>query len=113
MDIGIRKKADVTIVDLGGKLTAGDGAAVIGGRIKGLLDGGARQLLLNMAEIQMMDSSGLGELVMAEKAAKATGAQIKLLSVGSSVRRVFELANLIGVFETYDDEIDAVNSFRR
>ena len=113
MNIGIRKQASVTIVDLGGKLTAGDGAAVIGGRVKGLLDGGVRQFLINMAGLQMMDSSGLGELVMAEKTAKAVGAQIKLLNVGSNVKRVFELANLIGVFETFDDEIDAVNSFRR
>ncbi len=103
---------DVTIVELEGKLTIGEGDVQLREEIKDLLDDGIKQILINLKGVKMMDSSGLGELVRTRASATNAGATIKLLHVEDKVAEVLEMTRLIGVFETYDDEIDAIASFR-
>ncbi len=106
------REEGVHIVDLEGKLTIGEGDVQLREEIKDLLDDGAKKILINMKGVKMMDSSGLGELVRTRASATAAEATIKLLHVEDKVHEVLEMTRLIGVFETYDDEIDAVASFR-
>ena len=102
----------VTIVDLEGKLTIGEGDVQLREEIRDLLDDGVKKILVNMQGVKMMDSSGLGELVRTRASANSVDATIKLLHVEDKVQEVLEMTRLIGVFETFDDEIDAVASFR-
>ncbi len=114
MNINTRRDREegVTIVDLEGKLTIGEGDVQLREEIKDLLDDGIKKILINLKGVKMMDSSGLGELVRTRASAQAADATIKLLHVGHKVQEVLEMTRLIGVFETFDDEIDAMASFR-
>lgn len=112
----IRTRTDpdykVTIIELDGKLTIGEGDVQLRDAVKEHLDGGKKRLLINLKGVKMMDSSGLGELVRVRASAAAADATVKLLHVEDKVAEVLEMTRLIGVFETYDDEIEALGSFR-
>ncbi len=114
MNITTRRDREegVTIVDLEGKLTIGEGDVQLREEIKDLLEDGVKKILINLKGVKMMDSSGLGELVRTRASAQAAEATIKLLHVEDKVQEVLEMTRLIGVFETFDDEIDAMASFR-
>ena len=102
----------VTIVALEGKLTIGEGDVQLREEIKDLLADGVKKILIDLKGVRMMDSSGLGELVRTRASAQNADATIKLLHVEDKVAEVLEMTRLIGVFETFDDEIDAIASFR-
>lgn len=104
-------REDVTIVDLDGKLVIGEGDVRLREKISELLDSGVKKLLINMQQVNRMDSSGLGELVRTKDTAAAHEATIKLLHVEDKVQEVLEMTHLIGVFETFDDETEALASF--
>ena len=113
MKIIVRNDSDyaVTIVELDGKLTIGEGDVQLRNEIKDLLAAGKKRILIDLKRVKSMDSSGLGELVRVRASAINAGAQVKLLHVEDKVHEVLEMTRLIGVFETYDDEIDALGSF--
>ena len=102
----------VTIVALEGKLTIGEGDVQLREEIKDLLADGVKKILIDLKGVRMMDSSGLGELVRTRASAQNADATIKLLHVEDKVAEVLEMTRLIGVFDTFDDEIDAIASFR-
>ncbi len=112
MKITQRREEDVTILALDGKLSIGEGDVVLRTEIDRLLDGGARKILVDLKNVRAMDSSGLGELVRTKTTAETNDAQIKLVNVESKVREILSMTRLIGIFETFEDEIDAVASFR-
>ena len=112
MNIITRRKEAVIILDLEGKLAIGGGDIQLREQVQKALAGGERNVLINLQGIKMMDSSGLGELVRTKKAATNVGATVKLLHVEDKVHEVLQMAGLIGVFDTFDDEIDAIASFR-
>ncbi len=112
MKIKSRKEENVTILDLDGKLTIGTGDVQLRAAILDLLDDGAQKILLNLKKVKSMDSSGLGELVRAKATCESAGVTIKLLHVEDKVEQVLEMTRLIGVFDTFNDEIDAIASFR-
>ena len=112
MNITTRKEEDVTILDLSGRLTIGTGDVQLREAIVDLLERGVKKILLNLKRVKAMDSSGLGELVRSKATCGNAGATIKLLHVEDKVHQVLEMTRLIGVFETFNDEIDAVASFR-
>jgi anti-sigma B factor antagonist len=112
MNIKSRKEEDVTILDLDGRLEIGTGDVQLREELVDLLDRGVKKILLNLKGVRSMDSSGLGELVRARATATGHGATIKLVHVEDKVHEVLEMTRLIGVFDTFDDEIDAVASFR-
>ena len=111
MKINTRQEKDVTVVKLTGDLRIGVGDVDFRRAVKQLLGQGSRKILIDMAGVKSMDSSGLGELVRSKTAAATAGATIKLLHVEGKVHRSLTSSQLIGVFETYDDEIDAIQSF--
>jgi len=106
-----RVRDDVSIMDLRGKLIAAD-AVVLYDAVQGLTGRGVSKILINMDQLDLMDSSGLGELGRAGKLAASKGATIKLLNIGRDVRRTLEAAGFLRLFETFDNETTAVASFR-
>ena len=111
MRITQRERGGVSILDLDGKLSIGGGDVAFRETLETLLASGETMILVNLRGLRSMDSSGLGELLAAKAAAAVSGATIKLLHVEDKVRQVISLTHLIGVFETFDDEIDAIASF--
>jgi len=109
--LACREKRGVTIVDAGGKLTLGEGTCVFREKLHELIESGARRILLNLADVTYIDSSGIGELVAAYSAVTRAGGQIKLLNLGVRTRDILMLTRLCTVFETFDDERAAVHSF--
>lgn len=106
-----RVKENVSIIDLDGKLIAGD-AVVLYNAVQGLTSRGVTSILINLTGVDMMDSSGLGELVRSGRLATSKGATLKLTNLGRDVRHTLEMAGYLGLFETFDSEPIAVASFR-
>jgi anti-sigma B factor antagonist len=111
MEFKTRTTHGVTIGDLSGRLTAEGGDVVLRSQIERLLDVGARSILLNLSDLQTIDSSGIGELTSAKKDVQAVGGSLKLLNVGAAIRRASGMASLLAEFEVFDDETRAVASF--
>ncbi len=113
MKINTRQEVEgVTVLELHGKLIIGEGDVQLREAFREAVDGENKKILLDLKGVKMLDSSGLGELVRTRATAASAGATVKLLHVEYKVQEVLEMTRLIGVFETYDDPIDALASFR-
>lgn len=106
-----RQVGDVTVVDAVGRITLGDGASSFRDTVRDLLAGGKKKLLLNLAEVSYIDSSGIGELVSAYSTVTNGGGQMKLLNLTKRVKDLLQITKLYTVFEVFDDEAAAVRSF--
>lgn len=111
MRADVRCVGDVMIVDLKGRLVAGEGDLALHRAIDDLLSDGKRKILLNLAEVVAIDSSGVGELVAGRKVAEGFGAKLKLLGPRGRVYHVLDLMLLLPIFESFDEEAAAVASF--
>lgn len=112
MRIHREKEEGVVILRLTGKLTIGEGDVKLREDLRDVLDAGEKKILLDLKHVKMMDSSGLGELISCKASANRVGAVIKLVHVEDKVQEVLDMTRLIGVFDNFNDEIDAVASFR-
>jgi anti-sigma B factor antagonist len=106
-----REKGDVTIVDASGRLTLGGGTSTLRTKIRELVAGGSRRIVLNLADVTYMDSSGLGELIGAHTTITTAGGEMKLLHLAKRVHDLLKLTKLYTVFEVFEDEALAVGSF--
>ena len=107
-----RKVSNVmTILDLKGKITIGNGDVMLREHINQLLAQGERNILLNMAEVTYMDSSGLGELISCYTSVTHRDGKLKLLHLIGKIRDLLQITQLITIFEVYDNEAEAVASF--
>jgi len=113
MKVRERQVRDVTILDISGRITLGDGTALLRDTTRGLISQGKKQLLLNLSQVPHMDSSGIAELVSAFTAARREGGDVKLLNLTKKVRDTVEIVNLGGIFELFDDEGAAIRSFAK
>jgi len=111
MEVIRRQVGDVVILDLEGKLTIGKGDVVLRGAFVDELDVGQRKLIINLDKVKVIDSSGLGELIRCRVTASEKEADIKLLHVNLKARKLITMAQLVGVFEMFDDEEMAIGSF--
>ena len=98
-----RKNGEVTIIDASGKLTLGEGTGALRTKIRELVDGGSKRIILNLADVTYMDSSGLGALVSVYLSAKRQHCRLKLVNVGPRLQQLFRLTKLASVFEGHDD----------
>jgi len=112
MTITSREVGGVTVLDLGGKITLGEGSVQLRDAVRGLIAKGTKKILLNLAEVNYIDSSGLGELVGAFTNATNQGAGLKLLKLTRKVHDLLQLTKLYTVFDIYDDEAAAIASFK-
>ena len=111
MKFTTREVGSVTIVDLSGKITLGEGGVTLREEVRKLVGEGQKKIVLNLAEVNYIDSSGLGELVSAYTAVKNAGGELKLLNLTSKVRDLLVITKLVTVFDVKDDEAAAVSSF--
>ena len=111
MEITKRKVGDVTIFDLEGKLTIGRGDVILRDALLEELEGGGKSVLINLQDAKTIDSSGLGELIRCKVTSTSHDAEVKLLNVNLKARKLLTMAQLVGVFEMFDDEQLAVASF--
>ena len=112
LTIASREVDGVTVLDLGGRITLGEGSVQLREAIRDLISKGSRSILLNMGDVNYIDSSGLGELVSAYTTAKNQTASVKLLSLTKKVKDVLQLTKLYTVFDIYDDEASAIGSYK-
>ena len=106
-----RQVGDVTVIDASGRITLGEGSASFREKMKELASAGNRKVLINMADITYIDSSGIGELVSGFTTVTNAGGMLKLLNLGKRVKDLLQITKLYTVFETFDDEAAAIRSF--
>jgi len=107
-----RDAGAVTVVDIGGRITLGEGSALLRKTIRELLDDGRTNIVLNLADVNYIDSSGIGELVTAFTTVKNRGGNLKLLHLTKKVHDLLQLTKLFTVFDVFSDEGAAIVSFR-
>lgn len=107
-----REANGVTIIDLEGKIILGEECNQLRERIKQLLAGNRKKILLNLGNISFIDSAGVGTLVSAYTSTKAQDGQLKLVNLTKKFQETLQVTRLLTVFETYQNEADAVASFR-
>ena len=112
LSIASREVDGVAILDLNGRITLGEGSVQLRDAIRDLISKGQLRILLDLGEVNYIDSSGLGELVSAYTTAKNQGAALKLLKLTKKVHDLLQLTKLYTVFDIYDDEASAIASFK-
>ena len=112
LTIASRELDGVTVLDLSGRITLGEGSVQLRDAVRGLISKGQKRILLNMADVNYIDSSGLGELVSAFTTAKNQQADVKLLNLTRKVHDLLQLTKLYTVFDIKDDEASAIASFK-
>ena len=111
MDIKERVVDGVSVLDLSGKIVLGEGDGQIRDRIKDLLADGQKKILLNLGEVNYIDSAGLGALISSYTTTKRQGGQLKLVNLTKRIQDLLAITKLITVFEAYDNEVEALASF--
>ena len=111
MDIVERTVSDVTVLDLKGKMTLGEGDELLKEKINSLLANGKKKLVLNLEGVPYIDSAGLGEIVRTFTTVSRQGGKLKLLNLTKRIEDLLSITKLLTVFETFDSEADAVKSF--
>ena len=112
LDVKERQAGDVTILDLRGEVRIGEGSIALRDAIRNLADTGKKKLLLNLAGVSYIDSSGIGELVSSYTAIGKEGGQLKLLNLTQKLQDLLTITKLLTVFDVYESEADALNSFK-
>ena len=107
-----RQVGDVTVVDAAGRITLGEGASAFRDIIRELAQKGDKKLLLNLSAVSYIDSSGIGEMVSGFTTVTNNGGQLKLVGLSKRVKDLLQITKLYTVFEAYDDEAQAVRSFK-
>ncbi len=111
MKIETRTANGVTILDVSGKITLAEGSVDIRKSVRALLDAGRTNILLNLGDVKYIDSSGIGELVSSFTTVTNKGGKLKLLNLTLKIRELLAITKLLTVFESFDDEDEAVQSF--
>jgi anti-sigma B factor antagonist len=102
----------VTVVDLSGRITLGEGSALLRDLVRGLLDKNQARIVLNLGDVSYIDSSGIGELVSGFTTVKNQGGELKLLNLTKKVHDLLQITKLYTVFDVHNDEHTALSSFR-
>jgi anti-sigma B factor antagonist len=113
MKASTRQVDGVTIVDLSGRITLGEGSVVLRDAVKDLLGKGQKKILLNLGDVSYIDSSGIGELVSAFTSVRNQGGELKLLHLTKKVHDLLQITKLYTVFDVKDDEAGAIAAFSR
>ena len=112
MNIDVRTVGDVRIVDWKGKITLGEGTMAIRNTVRELLKNGSKKIVLNLSDVNYIDSSGIGELVSSFTTVANQGGQLKLLNLTKKIHELLAITKLLTVFQTFDNEQAAIGSFK-
>jgi anti-sigma B factor antagonist len=111
MKFSIRKAADVSVIEIEGKVVLGEGDTEIKQAVDDLIKRGSRKIILNLARVPYLDSAGLGEVIRCFTTVRKSGGNLKLLSPNKRIIDLLTITQLINVFDWYDDEAAALASF--
>ncbi len=111
MKIMTRTIGDVRILDCSGKITLGEGTMVVRNRVRDLVGSGVKKIILNLADVSYIDSSGIGELVSTYTTVTTSGGQLKLLNLTKKFNELLAVTKLLTVFQVFDNEQAALASF--
>ena len=106
-----RQVNGVTVMDVSGRITLGEGSSTLRETVRDLLNRGEKKILLNLGDVTYIDSSGIGELVSGFTTVTNQGGQLKLLSLTKKVHDLLQITKLYTVFDVHDDETAAIGSF--
>jgi anti-sigma B factor antagonist len=112
MNIEVRTIEDVQILDWKGKITLGSETMAVRNKVRDIVNSGGKKLVLNLADVPYIDSSGVGELVSTYTTVTNAGGQLKLLNLTGKIRELLTITKLLTVFEVYDNEKAALGSFK-
>ena len=113
LKINVRETADATILDMSGRISLGEALGELRDSIREALAGDQKNILLNLAEVSYIDSSGLGQLIGSYATVTNRGGQMKLLNLQKRVNDLMQITKLVTVFETYSNEEAALKSFAK
>jgi len=108
-----RQVDGITILDLSGRITLGEGSVQLRDATRDLLSKGSKNILLNLGDVNYIDSSGIGELVSAYTTVRNQGGELKLLNLTKKVHDLLQITKLYTVFDVKDDEASAIASFAK
>jgi anti-sigma B factor antagonist len=111
MQIDERTVGDVVVLDLKGRVMLGDGDEVLKDKVNSLLNQGMKKIVLNLAQVPYIDSAGLGEVVRTFTTVSRQGGHLKLLNLTKRITDLLAITKLLTVFDTYESETEAVQSF--
>ena len=106
-----RQVGDVTVIDVAGRITLGEGSSVLRDALRDLVSKGQKKILLNLGEVSYIDSSGIGELVSGFTTVTNSGGALKLLNLNKRVKDLLQITKLYTVFDVHEDEAGAIRSF--
>jgi anti-sigma B factor antagonist len=112
LDVSERQAGDVTILDLTGEVRLGDSSVALRNSTRKLADVGKNKILLNLADVKYIDSTGIGELIASYTTVTRQGGQLKLLNLTDRIQNLLVITKLLTVFDSYDDEAEALKSFQ-
>lgn len=112
LSIKERQAGDVVVLDLDGKITIGEGSIALRSGVRRLLEENKKKILLNLAGVGYVDSSGIGELVSSFSSVSREGGQLKLLNLTQKIQDLLAITKLLTVFDVYEDESSAVSAFK-
>jgi anti-sigma B factor antagonist len=112
MKANTRQVDGIAIVDLSGRITLGEGSVILRDTVRDLVGKGNKKILLNLGEVNYIDSSGIGELVSAFTSVRNQGGELKLLNLTKKVHDLLQITKLYTVFDVKDDETAAIKSFK-
>jgi anti-sigma B factor antagonist len=109
--LNTRQVGDVSVVDVAGRITLGEGSSALRDLLREMVAKGEKKILLNLGDVSYIDSSGIGELVSGFTTVTNSGGQLKLLNLNKRVKDLLQITKLYTVFDVHEDEAGAVRSF--
>ena len=109
--LSTRQVGDVSVVDVAGRITLGEGSSALRETLRDMVSKGQKKILLNLGDVSYIDSSGIGELVSGFTTVTNSGGQLKLLNLNKRVKDLLQITKLYTVFDVHDDEAHAIRSF--
>ena len=112
MKIETRTIGDITLLDCSGRITLGEGTMAVRNTVRDILKGNGKKIILNLADVNYIDSSGIGELVSTYTTVTNSGGQLKLLNLTKKIQELLAITKLLTVFQVFESEQSALASFR-
>jgi anti-sigma B factor antagonist len=109
--LNTRQVGDVSVVDVAGRITLGEGSSALRDTLRDMINKNQKKILLNLGEVNYIDSSGIGELVSGFTTVTNSGGQLKLLNLNKRVKDLLQITKLYTVFDVHEDEAGAIRSF--
>jgi anti-sigma B factor antagonist len=112
LDVIERQAGDITILDMRGAVRIGEGSVALRDSVRDLVESGKKKILLNLGGVSYIDSSGIGELIANYTTVSRQGGELKLLNLTDKIQNLLVITKLLTVFDSYDNEPEALNSFK-